>query len=171
MICQTNINAWLMSLTTLISFSAQAFQVCDSNIQPTTPSQVLVRLSDNTIKDTRTGLIWQACLVGQTPENCDGEASTLNWAEALEHAASVNKVSSQTGWRLPNIRELASIVELQCSRPAVNLVEFKNQAVGHVWSSSPYKFYDHYAWFLDFEDGIYGYGDRTDKKMVRLVRE
>lgn len=76
-----------------------------------------------------------------------------------------------TVWRLPNIRELSSIIELRCTQPAIHLSIFKNTPPTQHWSSSPYQFYPHYSWFVNFEDGVYSYGDRTEKKHIRLVRD
>lgn len=128
------------------------------------------------ILDTATQLVWQKCLVGQFGEDCEkGSAQTMTWLDAFN---SVDKftvkndgVLGQSGWRVPNIRELASITELACSSPAINNTLFPTPARATLWSSSPYRFYDHYAWYWDSEDGIYIYGDRTEKRYVRLVRD
>ena len=162
------IHSYWLSLCLFIYSHVHAEQVCDSKqIRASTPTQQFVVRDDGTVLDSKTGLIWQRCPLGQSGKQCgNGEAVLINWADALLEASKANG----QGWRLPNIRELASLVELQCGRPAINLTVFPNQAVSHLWSSSPYRFYDHYAWYLDLEDGVYIYGDRQDKKQLRLVK-
>lgn len=138
-------------------------QICNPAIADPQVSRFSIK-ANKEVHDSSTGLIWQLCLVGQSGKDCQaGEAQVFNWLEALQS-------SDEQQWRLPNIRELASIVELKCSDPAVNLELFPNQLTGGLWSSSPYQFYDHYAWYLDTFDGVYIYGDRQDKKYVRLVK-
>ena len=151
-------------------------QLCQTdNMLATSPVIQFEQHDDGTVTDKNTGLMWQRCLVGQTGVDCAADAAkTFSWAEALLYPGLKTGQSALAGyqdWRLPNIRELASLVELQCSNPAINLTLFPNNGVGHLWSSSPYRFYPHYAWFLDFADGIFIYGDRQYKKFVRLVRD
>jgi len=77
-------------------------------------------LGDGTVYDNRTGLVWQRCAYGQTWDStegtCTGIAQTLTWQEALQNAPS--------GFRLPNIKELASLLNLQCYGPALNATVF-----------------------------------------------
>ena len=70
------------------------------------------------VKDVRTGLIWSRCLVGTkldnggTPSNdkddiCVGTSSLLDWQTAL------NSGDDESGWRVPNVKELGSILDSQ----------------------------------------------------------
>ena len=160
----------------LFSANLYSAQLCqEKDIAATTPLERFVQQANGTITDKATGLMWQRCLIGQEGPNCSsGTAEVFSWGQALVYPAEKTPQSRLAGhqdWRLPNIRELASIIELQCGNPAINLTLFPNNGAGHLWSSSPYRFYVHYAWFLDFNDGIFIYADRQDKKFVRLVRE
>jgi hypothetical protein len=141
----------------------------------TTAATTLKTSSDGSFVDTATGLVWQRCLLGQSGDDCEfGTPQAFTWAEALTNPTlAIPKTGEvdKKDWRLPNIRELASIVELGNSNPAINSSLFPNSSANQIWSSSPYQFYSHYAWFLDFNDGIFNYGDRQDKKSVRLVRD
>lgn len=176
-----NIGHWLIctlcfSCFYLFSGHVYSTQLCQENdIAATNPMARFAQHGNGTMTDKATGLMWQRCLIGQEGANCSsGAAKSFSWAQALIYPTQKTPQSMLAGyqdWRLPNIRELASLVELQCGNPAINLTLFPNNGAGHLWSSSPYRFYDHYAWFLDFNDGIFIYGDRQDKKFVRLVRE
>ena len=156
-------------------------QICQStNMPASAPFERYVINKDASITDTQTQLTWQKCLVGLTGENCEaGEAKSFAWGEALAFVSEKSHVgkkysenkSNELGWRLPNIRELSSLVELQCRYPAINVSVFPNTPPSHQWSSSPYKFYSHYSWYVDFNEGIYTYSDRADtNKHIRLVR-
>ena len=55
---------------------------------------------DGTVTDTATGLMWQKADSGKG----------LNWEEALTYAATL-RLAGQADWRLPNAKELQSIVD------------------------------------------------------------
>lgn len=97
--------------------------------------------SDGTITDTKTGLMWKKCMEGFTGNSCDtGAAAAFTWQTALQQPGVVNSgggFAGQTDWRLPNIKELTSIVEEQCYDPAINLTRFPNTPSSVVWSGSP----------------------------------
>lgn len=64
---------------------------------------------DGTITDLATGLMWQ--------KTDDG--TTRNWEEALTYAES-RTLADQSDWRLPNVKELQSIVDYTRAPDAVN---------------------------------------------------
>lgn len=157
-------------------------QTCKpESIPASTPTS---RFSDNhngTVTDTKTGLQWKKCSEGQAWNSvtnaCDGSAATYTWNAGLEQAQTANMTGGGlgvgVGWRVPNIKELRSIVEVQCGGPAVNLAVFPNtDASAAVWSSSLQGFQSG-AWIvensLDGAGECYGQLDCTHS--VRLVRD
>lgn len=100
----------------------------------------------------------------------DFEALALNWAEALLYMNEHNK-SGDGNWRLANIRELSTLVETRCVNPAINVEVFPGTPPMHVWASSPYHFYTHYSWYVDFGYGTANYDERIRDKGLRLVRD
>jgi hypothetical protein len=164
----------LLSLS-LCPQSQQVEQRCyRDNMASTTPSSRYQVHDDGTVTDRETGLMWSVCVEGMKGKNCNkGQALELSWAGALTYLPALNSDEGFAGykdWRLPNIRELATLAELQCSQPAINLEIFPNTPSTHIWSSSPYHFYTHYSWYVDFESGQITYAERIKPKQLRLVR-
>ncbi|MFP8778002.1 DUF1566 domain-containing protein [Hydrogenophaga sp. RWCD_12] len=91
--------------------------------------------------DTESGLTWSRCSVGQTwsGSTCVGDASLLTHEEALAMAPD--------GWRLPNAKELASLVDWGCSVPAIDRTVFPATTPAPYWSSTPWKVYPHTGHF------------------------
>ncbi|HEX7025664.1 MAG TPA: DUF1566 domain-containing protein, partial [Gammaproteobacteria bacterium] len=139
-------------------------------IVSTTPSTRYQQNKNGTVVDTETGLMWRICLEGAAGEACDqGEPLAATWAEALLYVPTFNGkggFAGHTDWRLPNIRELGTLAELQCFNPAINLGIFPNAASIGVWSSSPALFHAHYSWYVDFEIGALAYGEREKAKAI-----
>ena len=120
-------------LALLLAGAANAAQVCDENLTPTTPDSRF-QVNNDEVTDTQTGLIWQRCAQGQSwnseTSQCDGTVTAVHWKSAMELA---------TGdWRVPNIKELQSIMEHACASPSMNMTIFPigREALG-LWSSTP----------------------------------
>jgi hypothetical protein len=149
-----------------LSLNLSAAQTCNNNMLASIPDDRFTVNGDGTVTDIETGLVWRQCLEGQSGADCSsGTANSFTWQEALQHAA-----AQGDDWRLPNIKELASIVELRCYDPAINLNIFPNTPSSAVWSGSPDANYSHTAWGVHF---LYGndYGNnRSYSGHVRLVR-
>lgn len=124
--------AIFLCLTNLSSLA----QTCNEMIAPTTPNDRF-EIRGAEVKDMKTGLIWQRCLVGYVWNQPKGtcintyppELSYINWPLALSLADEL--------WRLPNINELISITEAACTDPAINSSIFPNTPSGNYWSSTP----------------------------------
>lgn len=104
--------------------------------------------ADGTAYDTATGLTWKRCMEGQTWDGttCTGKVAIYTSAQAYTFTGN--------GWRLPNIRELLSIVDETVSSPALDKTIFPNNSGPGVWSDSPsYAYNTSFAWGVDFKDG------------------
>lgn len=166
----------LILLATLLATTVQA-QTCNtSSIVATTPSSRFTVNGNGTATDKQTGLMWKQCLEGRSGESCySGAPVNLGWDEALQVPAALNAsggFAGYTDWRLPNIKELLSIVERQCYDPALNLMVFPNeQQIRNVWSGSPYVDPSIDAWYVGFGGGGSNFGsNRVNDWSVRLVR-
>lgn len=159
--------------TILVSLTATA-QTCRDNIPASTPDSRFT-VSGDEVADKETGLVWQRCNLGQTDSDCAGYASYLAWQEALQ-AAEVEREVTGKQWRLPNIKELRSIVEEKCYDPAINLTIFPRTHTGlqHVyyWSASIKLIHSlSNAMRIDFLRGETGSHEKTEPSRVRLVRD
>ena len=145
-------------------------QTCDSSLEATTPASRFDDNGNGLVTDRKTGLIWKRCLEGLSGLGCTtGTVTKMSWEAALK-AAEDSTFAGHSDWRLPNIKELNSIVERKCTGPAINLVVFPGQKSNTVWSGSPSAANSSYAWYVDFNYGYdYGYG-RSSSFLVRLVR-
>ncbi len=153
----------------LMTWQPVQAQNCVENYPQTTPNDRFTVHNDGTVMDKQTGLMWQQCTLGLSGTMCDqGSASIFNWKGALEQAG--NEFATYSDWRLPNVKELLSIVEKQCSAPAINLTIFPNTTSSHVWSSSPNANDSSYAWLVHFAYGNSSLNHRDYYKKVRLVR-
>ena len=68
------------------------------------------------IKDTRTGLEWMRCSLGQewkeSTKTCTGEVKKFSWQGAQDAATKQNSTggfAGRTGWRVPSVHELQGI--------------------------------------------------------------
>jgi hypothetical protein len=147
-------------------------QTCYGDIRRSAPdARYVVNAAQRTVLDQQTGLTWKRCLEGRSGANCGlGNAVGLTWGAALRRA----EASTHAGykdWRVPNRKELESLVEVACSGPAINLSVFPNDPEYGVWASSPFASYANNAWAVHFNYGDSYYDDRSyGNNAVRLVR-
>lgn len=152
-------------------------QVCkDTSIQQTTDPDQFVVHGDGAVTDAETGLMWTTCSVGQSYSNgsCKGSASSMSWTQALQQAQIINGaggIAGQSDWRLPNIKELGSLVEFQCHSPAINLSVFPDTPSGTYWSSTPDIRDGKQARSIYFVDGSDLTPDVSSGRYIRLVRD
>ncbi len=137
---------------------------------PSWPTATRFKISaDGTeVTDTRTNLIWARCSVGQTWSGtaCTGTVSTFT------HEAALTTAQARSGWRLPNVKELASLADRGCASPAIDTTAFSNTSSALYWASSPVVGEDTKAWGVDFDKGAMDYNSqsRSGSFAARLVR-
>ena len=133
---------------------------------------------DGTISDHQTGLMWMKCSYAQTYDAndansdgiiCEGSPAFGTWQQAFAWAADSTD-HGYSDWRLPNIKELGSIVDFGSAKPAINQNIFPNTASGPYWSSTPSRANVLQTIFIGFQAGDYGPSDRISNLYLRLVR-
>lgn len=158
------IKATLLILLNLVILQAVG-QTCKDTIPASTPTDRFV-INGEEVTDTVTGLIWQRCSLGQSGANCEqGSAMSYTWSGALQAAQAQGQ-----SWRLPNLKELRSIVEEKCYNPAINLDVFPGTPSSDFWSASPGAYGSGGAWYVGFYYGGSGYYGKGSSARVRLVR-
>lgn len=151
------------------------------------PNPRFTKNGNGTVTDNLTGLIWL------TNASCAG--TTRNWATALSDVTQLNTDgtmnsnncgdtsnggSHQTDWRLPNVRELQSLIHYGSASPALPNTAgtgqwvagdpFDNALSYYYWSSSTYAHRTSYRWYVYLVDGFVYASGRTDSYYVWPVR-
>ncbi len=89
---------------------------------------------DGTVSDLATGMMWQQTNGEQSPGDYQ-----FNWEEALSYCETLS-LAGHTNWRLPNIKELQSIVDYTRADPALDTSVFTfNQSpntAAYFWSGT-----------------------------------
>jgi hypothetical protein len=117
-------------------------------------------IESGTVQDNRTGLIWL--------KNANCPNTTRDWATALADVAALNSTGTMAGndcgdflvfshhtdWRLPNLRELETLIDYGQANPAFPAVSpFTNVQNGRYWSSTTVANNTPNAWDIDFTIG------------------
>lgn len=110
---------------------------------------------DNTITDTKTGLIWSKNTI----------ATDVDFANAEKAVAALGD-----GWRLPTIDELETLVDRTRYSPAIDTEAFLDTESDRYWSATPHAKYTSAVWVVDFYGGVVGDGLRSLGCCVRAVR-
>ena len=119
------------------------------------------RFTDNangTITDKLTGLIWlkNASCVTLGPSTWTNALNQVNQLASGQCGLSDGSTAGQ--WRVPNVIELESVVDVSHSGPAVTPLVFSGVSSGIYWSSTSYyggQAGSPYAWAIQFSDGSY----------------
>lgn len=161
----------LLTLIGLLAAPVWA-QSCLSSVNATTPDEQFVDNEDGTLTDTSTGLTWMRCSLGQTwdgdNQQCQGEAMPMTWQQALQTAHGY-EFAGLSGWRVPNLKELSSLVERQCVHPAINQTLFPDTPADDFWSATPSMQDTQRAWVVAFYNGSNALKAKALAPYVRLV--
>ncbi|MEZ8771904.1 DUF1566 domain-containing protein [Vibrio sp. 10N.247.310.17] len=149
----------LGALTALLCGNVFA-QTCVTTQPASIKDGQFIDRKDGTLLDVTTNLLWSKCNVGESynsaQDKCEGTALKYkNWQDALNATkdTSLTTIASQTGFRLPNIKELSSIVEYRCTKPAINLTYFPTTTNEPYWTNTQINSaYD--GLIIDFEDAL-----------------
>lgn len=119
------------------------------------------------VKDTVTGLIWQRTVSG-----------TYTWSSSAV-AGSAQLYCNQLvigsqgagSWRLPNVKELSSLVDVTVSSGStIDLVAFPGTPANYFWSSTVYQPSPSLAWVVGFNGGYVISNSVSSTYYARCVR-
>jgi hypothetical protein len=117
------------------------------------------------VRDKLTGLCW--------PVNASLSEFPLNWNQALQFVADM-KATATLGyhdWRLPNRRELRSLICHQSRQPALPVDHpFHNVFPHWYWSSTSVAAHPGHAWYVNMAGGRMFYGGKDQAFMLWPVR-
>jgi len=151
-------------------------------------------LTRGLVKDNSTNLIWTRCSLSNDDKpiydfKCEGPRKKYNWNDAVDVCKNL-VFEGRSDWRLPNIKELQSIMFFhhystgnENFSQAVDSVfpsvvsadEYTDpNATIHYWSSTTHKHNSIYFWFVDLKFGNTGFSVQDFfgfpiKKYVRCV--
>jgi hypothetical protein len=148
-------------------------QVCNPKIKATAPNERYQKNNDGSVTDIKTGLEWSRCSIGQNwkSDTCTGEAQPLLWSIASLVATTTEHSADKNKWRLPELKELTELIELQCAQPAINISIFPTTPAAAFWTATRFANKDGSFWQVQFVLGktVPERGDYT--ALVRLVRD
>jgi hypothetical protein len=172
----------LFAFTVLLAALGVSFQVhalCTTplhnmNVAESTPTIAFTDNLNGTVTHKLTGLMWKQCAEGLSGAGCtNSSALTFTWANALVQARDSN-FAGHIDWRLPNIKELESIVESCGYYPSINKPLFPATPFlpeyTWFWSGSSYVPLPTHAWKVSFHSGFTGADAKAGDGYVRLVR-
>jgi hypothetical protein len=123
------------------------------------------------VSDNVTRLVWQGCAAGLTGTDCSGgSTSRLNWHGALAYCEGL-EWGGTTDWRLPNIRELTSIVDNGRMHPSIDPAAFPGTPEDWYWSSTSLSHDPSGASSIHLGHGLVGGAGKPATIYVRCVRD
>jgi hypothetical protein len=160
---------WAMSICLGVSAPAQADAVgpyyatpsWDQTLPAATRFIVLSNFASAAVLDRETGLVWE-----HSPST-----SSFDWLNASFHCIDLN-AGGRTGWRLPTVQELLSLVDRSVS-PGPTLPSghpFTNVQSAVYWSASTAASNTDLAWGVSFVKGGLGSVGKSLSVFVWCVR-
>jgi len=135
-------------------------------------------LKDGTIEDKNTGLNWEVkcsnCgglhdVVGIDVWSGDGSEETIwDWLNQI-NAEGGKGYAGHNDWRIPNLRELQSIVDYERVGPSIDPI-FGPTVSNFYWSSTTYADDPAQAWLVGFLFGDFDANGKDALLFVRAVR-
>ena len=115
---------------------------------------------DDTVTDNLTGLMWAQ------NANADG---IKTWEEALTYCNGL-MLGEHTDWRLPNVKELQSLIDYGNLGPALPSGHPFTGVASHYWSSTTSAYFSDDAWYVYLSYGFVYYDSKGYSFYVWPVR-
>lgn len=147
----------ILMVSCVFFVSAGHAQTCyDSHNLMTATNKDFIKHGEGVVTHLPTGLMWKQCLEGVSGATCtEGSKLDLSWGDALNQVKAVNDAdvgfAGYRDWRLPSPKEVMSIMEFGCHRPAINLAVFPNMPAVRIWlSTASEKVGNLKSWFANY---------------------
>jgi len=132
---------YVFSYNGLVNCYFKAYSTYVRCVRAETLSNAFTDNFDGTVTDNVTWLMWQ-----QEDDN-----AARNWEDALGYCENlILPPGGHSDWRLPDVKELRSIVDNTRYNPAIDTAAFPGTNWDGYWSSSTYAQHPSTAWFVDF---------------------
>jgi hypothetical protein len=122
---------------------------------------------NGTVYDTRTKLTWQQTM----------SSKTYTFDQAPLYCLAIGSSLGGTGWRVPTVKELLSLVDYsQSTKPFIDRTAFPgvpagpSLEAGYFWSSSIVPGAMTYWWYVDFDSAVSAFDANYKAFNVRCVR-
>ena len=138
----------LLTIIFLLTFSFSLLQ-----------AGTLTRDSNGIVTDSSTNLMWQD----------DITSVSKAWNDAIAYCEALN-LGGYNDWRLPNINELLSIIDISKINPAIKENIFTHITSSNYWSSSIGVSGTSNAWYVYFYNGYTGSNTKSNSSYVRCTR-
>ena len=151
--------------TTMVA--CQTGQVCNVALTTTTTgcATPAYTVGAGTVTDPATGLVWQ-----QSPTTMfyDWDSTGADTGSGQYYCAHLSLGGFASGWRLPTISELYSLV-VPGSAPTIDQTSFPGTQSNDYWASTPVAGNSTLAWSVFFTLGVAQEGTVTGGNYVRCV--
>ncbi len=137
---------------------------------------------NGTITDLRTGLVWEKFSDDGTIHDRD---NVFTWTNAFDNKIATLNAAVFAGfadWRVPNYKELVSLLDLERSTPSIvpifddscvpgcTVLDCSCTALNGYWTSTTAVGNPSFAWSVEFFDGFVNANLKTGSAFVRAVR-
>jgi MYXO-CTERM domain-containing protein len=112
----------------------------DSDFQPN--AQALAKTADDEVTDKTTGLVWQR----------GDDGNTYTYADAAKHCSTFTSAEASTGWRLPSVVELMTLIDSGVDLPSID-PSFTGAQSNNYWTSTPTAIASMLSWTVKFDFG------------------
>jgi len=129
------------------------------------PQPRFALLDQFSVQDRLTNLVWS--------RKVNFFDFPLTWSEALEAVKGLNreKFGGCCDWRLPNRRELRSVVSHADKKPALPAGHpFEEVFLGWYWTSTTAEIFPANAWYVHLEGGRMFYGNKAQRYLAWPLR-
>jgi len=118
--------------------------------------------ASGTVTDTKTRLVWQQTVSTQKQ----------NWSNAKTYCAGLDSTLGGSGWRMPTVKELLTVVDYSQTFPSIDATAFPSTPADRFWSSSLASFQPGVTpYIVKFDIGaVDGSADQSNLFYVRCVR-
>jgi hypothetical protein len=132
---------------------------------PTFSKRFVVDAAKGTVLDNATKLTWQRAIDTSGGEDGLGGRTLM---QAMGYCTNLTLAGG--GWRLPEVRELRSLIDTAVEQPSLDHAAFPSTPTKSYWSNTVHAAVKTEYWHVNFLDGFSDVEDVSTPMRVRCVR-